>query len=136
MFDALIVVFEHAAAERGLVDDLANVLVDKIIGLQVLIRPQAEALLLRLDDGNFGILLALEPLILAALPAVAIAIYALNLCRSVDAVRILPAGMILIVVCTREKSKVNVSGATVGKGGRREMSCLRQSSAQSQSNAS
>jgi hypothetical protein len=86
VLDALLVVLQHAAAEGGLVDDLADVLVHKVIGLQVSVRPQAKALLLRLDDRDLGILLALEPLVLAAIAAVAFAVYALDLGRPVDAV--------------------------------------------------
>lgn len=85
MLDALPIVLHHAGPECRLVDDLANVLKNKVVGLQVLVCSQAETLLVRLDDRNVGILLALEPLVLAPLSAIG-AIYTLYLGGSVDAV--------------------------------------------------
>jgi hypothetical protein len=145
VLDALLVVLHHSVAEGGLVDDLAEVLEDEVIGLQVSICPQAESLLLGLDDRDVGVLLALEPLVLAALPAVAIAIDTLDFGRPVDAVRVFTAGVVLAVACRGRK--ISVLGAAMspcgrrgrkgrkGRKGRRE-SNLRHSSAQSQSNAS
>jgi hypothetical protein len=112
VLDALPVVFHHSVAEGGLVDDLAEVLEDEVIGLQVGICPQAESLLLGLDDRDVGVLLALEPLVLAALPAVAIATDTLDFGRPVDAVRVFTAGVVLAVAC-RGKKNQRVGGGNV-----------------------
>jgi hypothetical protein len=104
MLDALLVVFHHPAAKRRLVDDLTDVLEHKVVGLQVSICPQAVSLLFGLDDRDLGILLALEPLVLTAIAAVAVTVDAFDFGGAVDAVRVLTAGVVPVVACRWEKS--------------------------------
>ncbi len=121
VLDALLVVLDHPIPKRGLVNHLAKVLEHKVIGLQVGIRSQAEALLLGLDDRDLAILFALEPLVLATFPAVAIAIDTLDFCRAVDAVRVLAACVVLVVVCRwQKKDMLGGGGSHQKQWGRRE----------------
>ena len=99
MLDALSVVLDHAVAECRLVDDLADVFEDKVIGLEVGVGPQAEALLLRLDDRDIGVLFPLEALVLAVVAAIAVPADAFDFGCPVDAVGILSARVILAIVC-------------------------------------
>jgi len=93
VLDALVVVLQHAAAECLLVDDLANVLEDELAGGHVAVGAQAEALFVRLDDGDVGVLLALEALVLALAAARAVA-DTLHLGGAVDAVRVVATGLV------------------------------------------
>lgn len=104
VLDALAVVLDHPVPERRLIDDLANVLENEVVWLQVPVRPQAEPLLVGLDDRNIGILLALKPLVLTTRPAVAVSIYALNFGRAVDAVGILATSVVFIISCEQKKN--------------------------------
>ena len=57
MLNALFVILYRPSAESRLVDDLANVLIDEIVCLQISLSPKAKPLLFGLYDGNGGILL-------------------------------------------------------------------------------
>jgi hypothetical protein len=49
MFDTFLIILDRAPPERGLVDHLADILENEIIGGQVSVHPQAVALFLGLD---------------------------------------------------------------------------------------
>lgn len=101
MLDALLVVLEHSASECGLVDDLANVFEDKVVGLKVIVRAEAVALFFGLDYGDAGVLLPLESLVLATIAtASGCADDTLDTSCSVDA--ILSASIINPVICQVE----------------------------------
>ena len=60
VLDALLRVVAHALLEGRRVDDVSDILVDERVSLDVLLRAQSEALLLRLHDLDGRVLLALE----------------------------------------------------------------------------
>lgn len=60
VLDALLRVVAHALLEGRRVDDVPDILVDERVPLDVLLRAQSEALLLRLHDLDGRVLLALE----------------------------------------------------------------------------
>lgn len=102
MFDALLVVFEHPAAKRRLVDDLANILKYEVIGLKLSVGPETKTFLVGFDDRDVGVLFSLEALVLAVVSAIAAPVDALDFCRPVDAIRVFTTGMVLAVICRRD----------------------------------
>lgn len=93
MLDPIFVIFDHALAEGLLGDDLANILEDEIIWLEVGIGAKAITFLLRLDDRDVGVELLLEALILAASSTPAIS-GAFHLGGTIDTIRIFTTGMV------------------------------------------
>lgn len=93
MLDAFFIVLVHPPPKRGLGDDLADVLENEIISIQIFVHAESIAFLVCLDDGHVGVLLVLEALILAVSSAPAIT-GALHFCGTVDAVRILSTGIV------------------------------------------
>lgn len=69
MLNAFLVVLHHATAKGRLVDHLSHILVDELVLVEVRVRAQAVALLLRLDNGYIGVEFPLEALVLAEIAA-------------------------------------------------------------------
>ena len=56
VFDAFLVILNHAASKYLLVNHFSNVLKNKIAGLQVGICSETKSFLFRLDNGDIGVL--------------------------------------------------------------------------------
>jgi hypothetical protein len=98
MLDTFIGILNGAPPERRLIDNFADVLENKIIGVQVSVRPQTISFFLGFNDRNIGVLFALEALILTTFTTVAITISAaFHFRRTVDTVRIFPTRLILAI---------------------------------------
>lgn len=97
MLDAFLVILYRALPKGRLVDDLADVLEDKVVGFQVNIGPEPEALFFGLNDRDVGVLPLLKSLVLAPGTAVAFPAHALHLGRAIDAVGIFATRMILAI---------------------------------------
>ena len=93
VFYALLVVLYHAATKCSLIDNLAYVLEDEVSWQEVLVRPQAETLLVCFDYGNIGVLLAQEPLVLTLSAATAVT-HTFHFGSPVDAVGVLATGIV------------------------------------------
>lgn len=72
MLDAFLVILSHPPSESGLVDDFADVFVNKLMWPDVALCSKAIPLFLSLDNCYFGIFLSLEALILAVWTAAAV----------------------------------------------------------------
>lgn len=93
MFDPLSVILPHAAMERTFVNDLPDVLENKLMRPQILFRAETIALLVGFDYSHARIFSSLESLVLAIRSTTAVA-HALNLRRAVDTIRVLPTSSI------------------------------------------
>lgn len=93
MFDLLLIVESHTAPKLSLGNDFTDVLEDELVRSQIGLGTEPIAFLFGLDDGDIGIFLSLESLILAVRATSAIT-HALYLGGAVDAVGIFPASSI------------------------------------------
>lgn len=93
VLDALLIVLPHSPGEGILTNDLSDVLENEVIWFEVRVSPQAIALFLCLEDGDSGVLLVLEALVLALGSALAI-VDTLDFRGTVDAIRVLTASMV------------------------------------------
>lgn len=93
VLDALVVIIHHSTPKVILVDYFADVFEDKFVRAQVTLGTKAVAFLIRLNDGDIGILSLLEALVATLIATSAIA-NTFHLRGTVNAVRIFPAGSI------------------------------------------
>ena len=93
VLDPFLVILLHAPPEDIFANNLANIFKYKVIRSQIGVSAESVAFLDGFDDGDVGVLLLLETLILAASPAPAIP-DTLHFGRTVDTVGVLATGLI------------------------------------------
>lgn len=93
VLDALLVILHHASPEGLFFNHLTNILENEITRLQVHVGSESKAFLVGFDDGNVGILPLLKTLILA-LTATATVANALHFGSTIDAIRVIAAGIV------------------------------------------
>lgn len=97
MLDALLVILNCSLSKGGLIDNLADILENKVIHAQVGIGAQPVSFLVGFDDGDISILPALETLVLASSPTRTISIDTFELRRAINAIGVFSTGKILAI---------------------------------------